>query len=479
MKYISKTIQVVLFTLSLFCISIVRGQEKSTNFETSVAYKFPKNNEKNPCISSQEYSILEKEVVDNIKKLGVNTLFNKSSLTTSLLWPLKQATGFTQCEYHFIAAYVDQNTAASAIQDYNCESNTYDGHHGTDIAIWPYSFNKMENNEVEVIAAAPGTIIQKADGNFDRNCSSNTLTANSVIIQHADGSYALYWHMKKNSVTTKTVGQTVVAGEKLGIVGSSGSASGPHLHFEIWSGNTKETYKDPFAGSCNILNANSWWASQRPHTEPAIMRVSVNTTDIALANCPNSDVITESDTFVIPFQGVGLSAGYAKFYVFLRELPASATVNLEILNPNGTVFNSWSQSFPTYSKLRYWGFSKLLPTAEGLYTFKATYNGISCSKTFTIVKNPLATESNKILDRFIISPNPTKNSFQLSGKAIENEDYTLTLSSITGQTLTEEKIKPSNGILKKSFSIEDVSDGIYFLNIASTKSRTIKKIIKQ
>ena len=95
------------------------------------------------------------------------------------------------------------------------------------------------------------------------------------------------------------------------------------------------------------------------------------------------------------------------------------------------------------------------------------------------MKNPLAIESNKILDRFIISPNPTKNSFQLSGKAIENEDYTLTLSSITGQTLTEEKIKPSNGILKKSFSIEDVSDGIYFLNIASTKSRTIKKIIKQ
>ena len=77
MKYVSKTIQVVLFTLSLFCISIVRGQEKSTNFETSVAYKFPKNNEKNPCISSQEYSILEEEVVENIKKLGVNTLFNK------------------------------------------------------------------------------------------------------------------------------------------------------------------------------------------------------------------------------------------------------------------------------------------------------------------------------------------------------------------------------------------------------------------
>ena len=94
------------------------------------------------------------------------------------------------------------------------------------------------------------------------------------------------------------------------------------------------------------------------------------------------------------------------------------------------------------------------------------------------MKNPLAIESNKILDRFIISPNPTKNSFQLSGRAIENEDYTLTLSSITGQTLTEEKIKPSNGILEKSFSIEDLSAGIYFLDIASTKSRIIKRVVK-
>ena len=478
MKYFVKIIQIVVVVFLLLWISIVRGQEKIAEFETKGSYTFPRNDEKNPCISSEEYAILNKEVADNIKKFRLDTRSNKSALATSLLWPLKQASSFTQCEYHFIAAYVDQNTATTAIQDYNCESNTYDGHHGTDIAIWPYAFNKMENNEVEVIAAALGTIIQKADGNFDRNCSSNTLTANSIIIQHADGSYALYWHMKKNSVTSKSVGQTVVAGEKLGIVGSSGSASGPHLHFEVWSGSTKETYKDPFAGSCNTLNTNSWWASQRPHSEPAIMRVSVNTTDITLANCPNSDVLTESDTFVIPFLGAGLAAGYAKFYVFLRELPAAATINLEILNPNGTVFNSWSQTFPTYSKLRYWGFSKLLPTVEGLYTFKATYNGVSCSKTFTITKNPLAIESHQI-DVFTVAPNPTKNIFQFSGEGIENDNYTLTLSSITGQILREEKIKSANGILQKTFSVEDLSSGIYFLNIASTKSRTIKKIIKQ
>ena len=479
MKTYTKKIKIVIFSVTLLVQTVAHSQEKSVDLGTGVEFLFNKNDEKNPCISIQEYEILNKEITDNIKKLGLDTKSNKNTLATSLLWPLKKAASFTQCEYHFIAAYVDQNTTTTTIQDYNCESNTYDGHHGTDIAIWPYSFNKMENNEIEVIAAAAGTIIQKADGNFDRNCSSTSLTANSIIIQHADGTYALYWHMKKNSVTTKAIGQTVIAGEKLGIVGSSGSSSGPHLHFEVWSGATKETYKDPFTGSCNLLNANSWWVSQRPHTEPAIMKVSVNTTDIVLATCPNSDVLTESDTFVVPFQGVGLTAGYAKFYVFLRELPAAATINLEILNPNGTVFNSWSQTFPTYSKLRYWGFSKLLPTVEGLYTFKATYNGVSCSKAFTITKNSLAIEGNLTLDAFTIFPNPTKETFQLSSTGIENENYTLTLSSITGQILKEEKIEPTNGILQKSYSVEDLSRGIYFLTIASTKSKTIKKIIKQ
>jgi hypothetical protein len=52
-------------------------------------------------------------------------------------------------------------------------------------------------------------------------------------------------------------------------------------------------------------------------------------------------------------------------------------------------------------------------------------------------------------------------------------------SKCRGQILIEEKIKSANGILQKTFSVEDLSSGIYFLSIASTKSRTIKKIIKQ
>jgi murein DD-endopeptidase MepM/ murein hydrolase activator NlpD len=321
-----------------------------------------------------------------LKKLGLDKVQQSSyqTLATSLIWPIKASANLFDVGYHFIGAYVDQNAAAGQVKDFNCGNNTYDGHRGTDIAAWPYGFLKMENNLVQVVAAAPGTIIQKADGNFDRNCVSNSLTANSIIIQHADGSQALYWHMKKNAVTSKTVGQTVEAGEYLGIVGSSGSSSGPHLHFEIWSGNTNATYKDPFSGACNLLNANSWWASQKPAIDPAVMRVSVATTDLVMPGCPTTETPNESNSFTVPFQGASLPAGYAKFYIFMRDMPANAAIDLKILNPNGTTFNSWTHTVPSFSKISYWGWSKTLPVTPGLYAFQASYNGNICSWPFEI-----------------------------------------------------------------------------------------------
>ena len=196
-----------------------------------VSYQSTENKDQNPCISPQQYEIIEKECMENIKKYKINPLNKAKVNAVSLSWPLRPSPDLTDCSYYRISAYVDNDPTVGAIKDFNCGTNTYDGPSGTDIATWSYNFYKMDNNLVEVVAAASGTIVNRHDGEFDRNCTSNNLTANYIVIQHSDGSYALYWHMKKNSVTSKTVNQTVVAGEYLGVVGSSGSASGPHLHF--------------------------------------------------------------------------------------------------------------------------------------------------------------------------------------------------------------------------------------------------------
>ncbi|MCF2526820.1 transglycosylase family protein [Yinghuangia soli] len=56
---------------------------------------------------------------------------------------------------------------------------------------------------------------------------------NEVVIRHADGKYSQYGHMSKISVS---VGQKVGTGTQVGLVGSTGNSTGPHLHFEIRTG---------------------------------------------------------------------------------------------------------------------------------------------------------------------------------------------------------------------------------------------------
>ncbi|WP_320783379.1 LysM peptidoglycan-binding domain-containing M23 family metallopeptidase [Streptomyces sp. CRN 30] len=53
---------------------------------------------------------------------------------------------------------------------------------------------------------------------------------NQVVIQLADGHYAQYAHLSALSVSS---GDSVTAGQQIGLSGATGNVTGPHLHFEI------------------------------------------------------------------------------------------------------------------------------------------------------------------------------------------------------------------------------------------------------
>lgn len=80
------------------------------------------------------------------------------------------------------------------------------------------------------LAAATGTPVLAAADGVVRIAGKHASYGNYLRILHADGDETLYAHMQYLFVNT---GAVVTAGQVLGIVGQTGNATGPHLHFEI------------------------------------------------------------------------------------------------------------------------------------------------------------------------------------------------------------------------------------------------------
>ncbi|WP_060179183.1 LysM peptidoglycan-binding domain-containing M23 family metallopeptidase [Streptomyces sp. IMTB 1903] len=67
---------------------------------------------------------------------------------------------------------------------------------------------------------------------------------NEIVIRHADGKYSQYAHLSQLSVSS---GQSVTAGQGIGLSGSTGNSTGPHLHFEIRTSPSYGSDMDPIA----------------------------------------------------------------------------------------------------------------------------------------------------------------------------------------------------------------------------------------
>ena len=60
-------------------------------------------------------------------------------------------------------------------------------------------------------------------------------SGNYVIIDHLNGEYSLFAHLKQGSVRVK-IGQQLKQGEIIGQMGASGDSLFPHLHYELRTG---------------------------------------------------------------------------------------------------------------------------------------------------------------------------------------------------------------------------------------------------
>ena len=162
-----------------------------------------------------------------------------------------------------IQQYPDRD-AGPGVKDYSCGSLSYDGHKGLDIRV--LSRAEMAAG-VPVLSAAPGVVRAARDGMADiapdapgAPDTTGLACGNGVAIDHGQGWETQYCHMRRGSISVAP-GDEVAEGAPLGLIGHSGDAAFPHLHFAVRRlGREIDPFDGrPLASPCGGLRANRFW----------------------------------------------------------------------------------------------------------------------------------------------------------------------------------------------------------------------------
>lgn len=165
------------------------SQEGEDGASTALSLVTETNGE---IVKTQEFSrAVTKQPVNKVIEIGTATFDN-------LMWPVGAGGGFVSSDYGF---------------------RTFDDsfHKGIDICGVP------EGSDIYAVYA--GTVIrseinQNGYGEF-------------VVIDHGNGYHTAYAHMSSRDVQ---VGDMVLAGDRIGGIGTTGQSTGVHLHFEVRCG---------------------------------------------------------------------------------------------------------------------------------------------------------------------------------------------------------------------------------------------------
>jgi hypothetical protein len=187
----------------------------------------------------------------------------------------------------------------------------------------------------------------------------------------------------------------VQAGEYLGIIGSSGWAWEPHLHFEL--SNVSGSMRDPNVGDCNPDPPIRWAdGEQPPYYDSAINKIMTHSAPPDFnVPCPTPAIINEKNDFL-----PGDTLYVAGYY---RDQLSGQTARYTIYKPDDTVFQTWThnitEDFPHPSIYRsdwanashwWWEWSLPLDSPGGNWRVEVVYEGNTYENYFTVTAdNPL------------------------------------------------------------------------------------------
>ena len=278
----------------------------------------------------------------------------------------------------FPGNFVDK-IAGTGFQDYECTGYTYDGHNAHDVALQGFQEQAIG---VPVFAAVAGDVIAVHDGEPDMNTDWNNPNANFVAIDHSDGFVTYYYHLKKNSISV-AVNDIVVAGRQIGLTGSSGMSTWPHLHFQS---NLNGAAIEPNAGSCNPGPTN--WSQQAAFRRELYVRSfvfgSADFTGLAgfpWDQAPRKGAYVHGTNTIIYFR------------FSFAGLPANSTYQLMVTRPDNSPELLENGPLPhntVFAKDGWYWFARqitLEPAGDWLLTLGIN-NGVVATAPFRVVATP-------------------------------------------------------------------------------------------
>ena len=157
------------------------------------------------------------------------------------------------------------------------------------------------------------------------------------------------------------------------------------------------------------------------------------------------------------------------FAVYLRDQLAGTSMNLKIIQPNGTTFETWNYNLSNTYSASYWYWSNNIFTTTGVWKWEVTYQGQTVTHEFNIGTLSINDEN---FDMTSIFPNPFNDVITLKSNS---KIIKATIVDVLGKSVKTVE-NTSEGI--KNLNLAALSNGLYFLTIEgdANQKKTIKVI---
>lgn len=264
-------------------------------------------------------------------------------------------------------------------------SNNYSSENkGIDI-----SGNGIETNTINIIAVKPGVVTYPTDDSQTQFEDSGTASdgdgyGNYVKIRHSDGSYTLYAHLAKDSITVKA-DDVVEQGQVIGKMGRSGDASETKLHFEIRVGSdSTDSSVDP----TQYIKADD----PRPSSYGTTGGFSLNETVLSL-----NEFISKMNDYCQRSNNKNFCNNFANNSELVYQTSVENNVNPELVVVTAGTEQGWGNPYGSYN---FWGIG-VVNGSNKVGNYGSLENGIvQYAKVINDYSDPNSGNYNSIINRY-------------------------------------------------------------------------------